>query len=975
MAKASQGLRFDRYFTRDFPGEVYGAFEWKKADTEITNDRGEVLFIQRDVDFPVGWTPNARKITASKYFYGERDTPERETSGRDLIGRVSETFADWAARQKYFASQEEVAAFRDDLTYLALDQRMAFNSPVWFNVGVHRIAGDGDRQRREGYVVGKDGKIMRMPVGKDRFYPQTSACFIQSVDDTMEGIMELASNEARLFKHGSGTGTNLSSLRSSRERLSGGGKPSGPLAYWAFYDKVAGIVKSGGKTRRAAKMDILDISHPDIVEFIQSKMLEERKMHILMEHGISYADAFASVNYQNTNISVRVTDEFLRAVENDEEWQTVPVHNIELADQMPKYKARDLLRKIAEAAWECGDPGMQYDTTINAWHTTPKTARINASNPCSEYMQVDNSSCNLASLNLMKFRRPDGSFDVEGFSRAVRTTAIAQDLEFDNSSFPTRKIAENSHRIRPLGMGYANLGSLVMSLGLAYDSPEARAVAASITALMTGKVYETSTEMAEKVGPFEEYEKNKHEMQRVIEMHRAALKGIDRTKLPSGLEDILEEAEKTWDRVVSRGKKFGFRNGQATVLAPTGTIGYMMDCATLGVEPEIGLVQTKLLFDGGVLRRVNPHVPDALRKLGYSESQIAEMTKYVAGNQTPEGAPHLRKEHYEIISRTKVSDRNETVDDKIRALRSLGYSEEQLTSIRQYAFGAETMEGAPYIKEEHLGVFDTANKPSHAKRSISPRGHLEMMAAVQPFVSGAISKTVNLPRETTVEQIEQIYMDAGRLGLKSVALYRDGSKLWQPLSFSGSEVGSAQKPSRRKLPTTRDGTIHKFDIAGHEGYLTVGKYSDGSPGEVFMSMSKEGSTLGGIMDSLGVMISLALQHGVPLEKIVSKFRGTRFDPKGLVREGHSDIHEATSVVDYIGQFLEKTFIEGKLNGNREDPNRNDPKSFGIEVPKDPVDPSQLGGFCATCGTQMEKIGNCMEFCRPCNAIDPKGCGG
>ncbi|MEK9184939.1 MAG: adenosylcobalamin-dependent ribonucleoside-diphosphate reductase, partial [Patescibacteria group bacterium] len=549
--------------------------------------------------------------------FGDQQKSQRENSIKQLIERVAKTMALWGLKQKYFSTEEEANAFREEIAFLSLDQKMAFNSPVWFNVGTHIYENPNRKiEQKEAYVV-DDGKIIKIPLGKDREYPQTSACFIQEVQDNMESIMELAKREALLFKYGSGTGTNLSTLRSSREKLSGGGRPSGPMAYWSFYDKVAGIVKSGGKTRRAAKMDILNISHPDILEFINSKMHEEKKLHILIDNGIDWKDAVESCNYQNTNISIRVSDKFMKAVLNDEEWQTVPVLCHDLAKEMPKYRAKELLKKISEGTHFCGDPGMQFDDTINKWHTCSNSARINASNPCSEFVFVDNSSCNLASLNLMKFLNKNGDFNFEDFSNAVKTTAIAQDLEIDNSSYPTKEIAENSHKFRPLGMGYANLGSLLMFLGLPYDSDEARNAAASITALLTGKVYETSTEMAEKIGVFEEFEKNKEPMLNVIRMHKEALKNISREKLPKYFIPVLEEAEKTWNVVLERGEKFGFRNAQATVLAPTGTIGFMMDCDTKGIEPEIGLVQVKLLSDGGILKLVNGTVKISLDRLGY----------------------------------------------------------------------------------------------------------------------------------------------------------------------------------------------------------------------------------------------------------------------------------------------------------------------------------------------------------------------
>ncbi len=911
-------LSVERYFTKGLEKSVYDSFEMEKCNVDIIDDNNKLLFVQRDVEFPKTWSPLARKITASKYFFGEQETSERESSIKQLVGRVSNTLYDWAVKDNYFSSQEQAKVFADEFAYLALDQRMSPNSPVWFNVGIHKIKEPIKKEHKKSYII-KNKRVCKMPLGKEREYPQTSACFIQSVDDNMEDIMELAGNEALLFKYGSGTGTNLSPLRSSKEKLSGGGKPSGPLAYWAFYDKVAGIVKSGGKTRRAAKMDCLNVWHPDIMEFIESKMEQEKLLHILIDAGIDRVVAQDAVNYQNTNISIRVSDDFMKAVENDKEWQTVPIHNKELADKMPKYKARNILRKISEAAHFCGDPGMQYDDIINKWHTCPNSGRQNSTNPCSEYSFIDNSSCNLASLNLIKFINNDGIFDVEAFEKAVKITAITQDLFVDNSSYPTKKIAANSHKFRPLGMGYANLGSLVMSLGLPYDSDEARAVAAAITALQTGKVYETSTEMAEKFGTFKEFEKNKKPMLKVIKMHRNALTKIDRDKLPKGLENILYETKKTWDNVIERGEKYGFRNAQASVLAPTGTIGFFMDCDTKGIEPEIGLVQTKLLSDGGTLRLVNSTIEKVLPNLGYDEKQIEEMMSYVNKK--------------------------------------------------------ETMEGAPHIKEEHLPIFDCANKPKESTRNILYQGHLKMMAAVQPFISGGISKTVNLPEETQVEEIEKVYDNAWRMGLKSVALYRDNSKKYQPMSFSKKEgLEKLVEPVRRKLPITRNGKIHKFDIMGHEGYLHVGLYEDGTPGEIFVNMSKEGSTIGGLMDAFATSISFNLQYGVPLKKLANKFKNQTFEPRGRVLEGDPDIHETKSIVDYIFTFMQKEFLKEELEEQKQiikGQNSKQKQSFTNSLENNL---GEVETFCGVCGNLMEQKGHCNFVCPKCSWIDPKGCG-
>ncbi len=916
MDEKKSGLTIERHFS---DSSKYFPINWTKSDVDITDESGKKLFTQKDIEFPSYFSELSKKIVSSRYFYGEPGTSERESSYKQLVERVTDKFGEWSTRQNYF-DKEQAKVFSDELARLSYEQRIAFNSPVWFNVGTDRFASARAHDKKAGYTI-KNNKAVAIEAGETSLYPQTSACFILGVEDTMESIMELAVKEAALFKNGSGTGTDLSTLRSAREKLSGGGKPSGPMPYEIFYDKVAGIVKSGGKTRRAAKMNSLKDSHPDIEPFIDAKKREQEKIEILIDNGIPWKEAIDTVSYQNANFSVRLSDDFMKAVVEDKEWQTIPVHNKEMLNQMPKYKARYLFRKIAEGTHACGDPGVQFDTTINNWHTCPNSERINASNPCSEYMFINDSSCNLASLNLRSFMNSDRTFNIEDFERAVRLTAIAQDLEFDNSSFPTEKIAENSHKFRPLGMGYANLGSLVMSLGLPYDSDEARAIAASITALMTGKAYETSTEMAEKLGTFEEYEKNKEPMLNVIHKHKDALKTIDRTKLPKGLENILDRAEKTWDKVEERGRIYGFRNAQATVLAPTGTIGFMMDCDTKGVEPEIGLVQTKLLAEGGTLTLVNGTVPLALRNLGYDDNQIKTITNYIRENQTVEESE---------------------------------------------------------IKPEHLAIFDCANKPKIGKRTISPMGHIKMMAAVQPFLSGAISKTVNMPEEATVEDIADTYMEAWRLGLKAVAIYRDKTKRMQPLSFEEKKLEEKlQQPVRRKLPNTRNAIVHKFEVGptgSGEGYITIGKYDDGKPGELFITMSKEGSTVGGLMDTIGTLTSMALQYGVPLEALVKKFRHQKFDPSGMVYTGRKNIKTADSVIDYIFHYMGEEFgiKEEKPDEPKEEKNqekRHADDNDGIEEKIT----GEHGGFCPVCGKQMHKKGNCSEICS-CGYLDLSGCG-
>jgi ribonucleoside-diphosphate reductase alpha chain len=815
------GLRFDRRNSR--PGvNPFDEVEWELRHAGIASEKGEVIFEQKDVEIPKSWSMMATNVVVSKYFRGNLGTAERERSVRQLIGRVVSTITRWGAKDGYFATSEDEATFRDELAHLLIHQKMAFNSPVWFNCGV-----------------------------EDK--PQCSACFINSVDDTMSSIMDLAKTEGMLFKWGSGTGTNLSPIRSSREKLKGGGTASGPVSFMKGYDAFAGVIKSGGKTRRAAKMVILNADHPDIVDFIRCKELEEKKAWALIDAGYEASfngEAYASVFFQNSNNSVRVTDEFMDAVEKDRDWRTRAVTTGQAVDT---YKARDLMGMITESAWLCGDPGLQFDTTINRWHTCPNTAPINASNPCSEYMFLDDSACNLASLNLMKFRRPDGEFDAEAFQHAVDITITAQEIIVDNASYPTPSIEKNSHDYRPLGLGYANLGALLMARGVPYDSDAGRAVAGAITALMHGQAYATSARIAAQMGPFAGYERNREPMLGVIDMHRGSVQGIDPT-LVAG--DLMGAVRETWARARTLGGEYGYRNSQVTVLAPTGTIGFMMDCDTTGVEPEIAIVKYKKLVGGGMLKIVNQTVPEALTRLGYSPIEVKKIVEYI-------------DEH-------------------------------------------ETIEGAPGLREEHLAVFDCAFRPARGSRSIHYRGHIRMMAAVQPFLSGAISKTVNMPGEATREEIAETYHEAWKLGLKAIAIYRDGCKRSQPVN-TGLDKGAANDVSiipagarRRRLPDERRAITHKFSVAGHEGYITVGMYDDGSPGEIFMVMAKEGSVVSGLMDSWATAISLALQYGVPLRDLVNKFSHVRYEPSGYTR--NPEIPFAKSITDYIFRWLASRFL-------------------------------------------------------------------
>jgi ribonucleoside-diphosphate reductase alpha chain len=835
-ATARAGLQIRRYFTK--PGDDgFTNVDWELRTAAITGENGKSVFEQRDVEVPKSWTQTATNVVVQKYFRGTVGTPQRERSVRQLISRVADTITNWGRKDGFFVDDESARVFNAELKHLLVEQKMAFNSPVWFNVG-------------------------------SEAEPQCSACFINSVEDTMESILGLAKTEGMLFKYGSGTGTNLSPIRSSKELLNGGGTASGPVSFMRGFDAFAGVIKSGGKTRRAAKMVILNVDHPDVEEFIWCKSKEEKKAWSLIDAGYDGSfdgEAYKSVFFQNSNNSVRVTDDFMEAVQKDREFSTRSVRD---GSPVETKKAREIWRAIAEAAWECGDPGLQYDTTINAWHTSANTARINASNPCSEYMYLDDSACNLASLNLRKFVTPTtGEFDVESFRKAVELTITAQEIIVGNAKYPTEKIAENSHKFRPLGLGYANLGALLMSRGLPYDSKEARAYAGAITAIMTGWAYRTSAAISRDVtGPFEGYAVNEEPFLGVMKKHRAQVDKIDSRYVP---EDMMSAARGSWDDAIAVGKEHGFRNGQATVLAPTGTIGFMMDCDTTGIEPDIALIKYKRLVGGGMIKIVNNTMSEALAKLGYSDDQIKAIVDYV---------------HTE-----------------------------------------ETIEGAPGLKDEHLAVFDCAFRAANGTRSIDYMGHIRMMAAAQPFISGAISKTVNLPSDATVEDVQDAYFESWKQGLKAVAIYRDGCKRTQPLSTSKTDPGLvkggaataaiAEVPVkngppaavRRKLPDERQSLTHKFSIAGHEGYIHVGLYETGEPGEIFVKMAKEGSTISGLMDSFATAISLALQHGVPLRLLVDKFSRTRFEPYGFTE--NPEIPRASSIMDYLFRYLGSKFVK------------------------------------------------------------------
>jgi ribonucleoside-diphosphate reductase alpha chain len=927
MAPEQIGIGIRRYFT-EAGVHPYDTVQWERRDARITNFKdGTDAFFQPDVEFPVTWSQNATNIVAQKYFRGTLGTPERESSLKQVIDRVADTITAWGLRDGYFVDDDEAAAFRNELKFILVHQRAAFNSPVWFNIGVHGVP------------------------------QQASACFILSVEDTMDGILNWYREEGIIFKGGSGAGTNLSNIRSSYEQLAGGGTASGPVSFMRGADASAGTIKSGGKTRRAAKMVILNVDHPDVEEFLWCKAREERKARVLRDAGFDMdldgADSH-SIQYQNANNSVRVTDEFMQAVLDDADWTLKAVTT---GEPIKTVRARDLMRDIAQAAWECADPGMQYDTTINRWHTAPVTGRINASNPCSEYMHLDNSACNLASINLLHYLLDDGSFDVDAFRHTVEVVFTAQEILVGNADYPTPAIGETSRQFRQLGLGYANLGALLMAQGLPYDSDEGRAWAAAITSLMTGHAYATSARTAGRMGPFAGYVENADAMLNVLRMHRAAAAEIDEELVP---HDLLGAAQRSWDEAVEVGEIHGVRNSQASVLAPTGTIGLMMDCDTTGIEPDLALTKTKKLVGGGTMLIVNQTIPRALAKLGYSPEQADAIVDYI-------------NEHKSII-------------------------------------------GAPGFNPEHLPVFAC----SMGDNPIHYMGHVKMMAAVQPFISGAISKTVNLPEEVTVEDVEDVYIESWRLGLKAVAIYRDNCKVGQPLSTQKKagtpekaeavtheverivETVIVQQPVRQKLPRTRTSKTFSFRVADCHGYATVGEYEDGRPGEVFLKVAKQGSTLAGIMDAFAISVSHGLQYGVPLKAFVDMFTNMRFEPAGMTDD--PDIRFASSLVDYIFRRMAVeylTYEERRDMGILTVGERTQPTLPGVEeavtettpgidlLPPDDRAPSDTRPgiasappeapaartegeimLCYVCGDIMQRAGSCFA-CPSCGATS--GC--
>jgi ribonucleoside-diphosphate reductase alpha chain len=897
-----------RFFTR--PGvDPYSTVEWERRSAVISGEKGETVFEQKDVEMPKTWSQLATNVVVSKYFRGTLNTPQRETSVRQLIGRVVKTIRGWGDAQGYFANREEAEAFSDELTYLLLHQHVAFNSPVWFNVGVEEK-------------------------------PQCSACFILSVEDTMDSILDWYRREGVIFKGGSGSGVNLSKIRSARERLGGGGTASGPVSFMRAADASAGVIKSGGKTRRAAKMVVLNAEHPDIMDFVNCKAEEEKKAWALIDAGYDSSldgAAYSSIFFQNANNSVRATDEFMKAVVDDKEWSTRFVLDGQVSET---FRARDLMRKLSEAAHFCGDPGMQFHTTINNWHTCPNTGPINASNPCSEYMHLDDSACNLASLNLMTFVNDELEFDTVAFRHAVDVIISAQDMLVDNSSYPTPEITKNAKDYRELGLGYANLGALLMSMGLPYDSDSGREFAGAITALMHGEAYLQSARLAERMGPFAGYQKNREPMIGVIEKHRAAAYKLRPSLVPL---QLLSEVREVWDATLDLGREVGYRNSQATVLAPTGTIAFMMDCDTTGVEPDIALVKYKKLVGGGLLKIVNNTVPRALKRLGYESKEVQAIVEYIDEN--------------------------------------------------------ETIEGAPDLKAEHLSVFDCAFKAARGSRTILPLGHIRMMGAVQPFLSGAISKTVNMPTDVTPDDVMDIFIESWRLGLKAVAIYRDGCKRTQPLNTSKtSEVAKAgvvtetveARPIRRRLPEERQAVCHKFDVAGHEGYIHVGFYDDGTPGEIFIKMAKEGSTISGLMDTIATLTSLSLQYGVPLEALVGKFSHMRFEPSGFTK--NPEIPMAKSLTDYIFRYMGSRFLSADHKKEIGIVEREEPAISSVDAgapvlrlasmvakatapkaePSAPYaySPQADAPTCSDCGSIMIRNGACYK-CHNCGATS--GC--
>jgi len=968
LAGKTGGLSIERKFTTPRENPLDGV-TYELRDSVITNPDGSVVFEMRGAEVPSGWSQLASDIAISKYFRkaGINGDPKRgERSVRELVYRVAHTIREAGENLGgYFASPEDAESFEMELSHLLVNQRAAFNSPVWFNCGLYQrynIEGSG------GNWAWDPATDAQRETNSAYEHPQCSACFIQAVDDDLMGIYDLLKNEARLFKYGSGTGTNFSRIRGRQEMLSGGGTSSGLMSFLEVFDRAAGSTKSGGTTRRAAKMVCLDMDHPEIVDFIEWKVKEEKKAQALIGAGYEAdfnGEAYHTVSGQNSNNSIRVTDAFMNAVEGDGEWRTYMRTTGQVCDT---YKARDLWHKIAESAWGCADPGLQYDSTINDWHTCPNTARINASNPCSEYMFLDNSACNLASINLTKFLAEDGSFDVDGYEQAIRVLILAQEILVDFSSYPTDEIAQNSHDYRPLGLGYANLGTLLMRLGIPYDSDKGRAICGALTAVLCGRAYATSAEIAASKGAFPGYATNTQPFMRVMNKHRDMAYLVDEPGLPGmqhdtppGCPDHLVRAARTaWDDAVTLGDRYGYRNAQATVLAPTGTIGLLMDCDTTGIEPDFSLVKFKKLAGGGYFKIVNQSVPPALSRLGYTDVQVTEIVSYVQGTNTFTGAPHVNRSYLleKGFTETDIQKAEKSlhgVFDVAQALAPwvlgtecfdrLGVPAEEynkptfnllrwwklepghIDELNDVVVGRMTIEGAPHLRAEHYEVFDCANRCGKSgERFLEAMAHVRMMAAAQPFLSGAISKTVNLPNEATIEEVENIYKEGWKLGLKAVALYRDGCKMSQPLSSQSDsseeeevetksnapiarvapslheQIKSAPTTVRHRLPKKRTGWTQEARIGGHKVFLRTGEYESEELGEIFIDMHKEGAAFRSLMNCFAISVSMGLQHGVPLQSYVDQFTFTRFEPQGIV-EGHPNIKFATSIIDYVFRVL------------------------------------------------------------------------
>lgn len=1012
------GLTFGRYFTKSAV-HPFDEIEWERRDAAIYNEKGNTIFKQDQVEVPTFWTQLATDIAASKYFRkaGVPDV-ESEDSARQLVTRVARTLR--RAGEEiggYFATPDDAETFEMELTHILVTQRGAFNSPVWFNCGLwheYGIKGAGGN-----YHWDREEKQVNITQNAYQ-YPQNSACFIQSVDDSLDSMLDLQKAEVRLFKYGSGTGSNFSKVRAKGEHLSSGGESSGVLSFLEGFDRWAGSIKSGGTTRRAAKMVILDMDHPEIVDYIDWKMKEEEKAKTLIAAGYPAdfnGEAYGTVSGQNSNNSVRISDIFMEAYLQGKPWQTTYRTSGEVADE---YEAKTLMEKIAEAAWACADPGVQFDDTIQKWHTCKQTDRIYASNPCSEYLFLDDSACNLASINLVKYLNDDDTFDIDGFRATVRVFITAMEIIVSLSSYPTAKIARRSHEYRPLGLGFANLGALLMRLGIPYDSAEACSYAGAITAILSGQGYQTSAEIAKSIGPFAGYAKNRNSMLGVINMHRDAAYKIDATTCPS---DLLEAAREDWDICQQKGENWGYRNSQISVIAPTGTIALLMDCDTTGIEPEFALVKFKKLAGGGYIKIVNQSVRDALEKLGYIPQHIEAIVTHIVGTGTLEGTPYINPESLkykgfteEDIERVEEMlpsafdlnlafapgilgdaclERLGIAADKAASpdfdlLTYLGFNPSEIASAEEIICGTGTVEGAPHLSSKHYPVFDCAvQSGKHGTRFIHHMGPLRLMAAVQPFISGAISKTVNVPREATVDDIKELYIEAWRLGVKCLAIYRDGSKGSQPLSTSSQQDAqgeASERPIRRRLADTRDSRTHKFSVGGHEGYMHVGFFEDGTPGEVFLTMSKQGSTISGLMDSIAILISVALQYGVPLESLVDKFSHVRFEPSGFTQD--RDIPMAKSIVDYVFRWLGKEFLQQDIQEDSADvleldeqmalPEEIHPHAHGNNGESDPwTDRERIitlrhgdAPACHECGTIMIRSGICYR-CTNCGATS--GC--